>query len=460
MEEKQHIARKKWVKRFAIVFFVVLLLLTFFSNTIMNHSLPQVATQAIESDSVSSKIRGTGTIESGEAKEVAISESREVEEVLVKAGDTVKKDDVLVKLKGGDSSEITTAQTELDNLKTAYRNSILVNETDQSLVTKAESGKDYYDENRATLAALSAKVTAAQDKVNSIQEQINKLNAASGQTSGDNAAGDGTDDTDMDANVNMNTSNPELDKLNQSLEAAQKELETVTKEHTDYLADINTVNDLRSQYEAIKTAEQNIEKLKQNSVGNEIKSTVDGTILTVDVKNGDTISPDTPFITIQNKDNGYSLTISVTKDQVKKVKIGDEATISNSWYYGDVKATLTTIKNDPAAPGKQKLLVLNIEGDVEVGSTMTVSLGDKSATYDYVVPNSSIREDNNGKFILVVKEKSSPLGNRYVAKRINVEVLVTDDSKSAIKAALEGGEYVITTSSKLIKAGDLIRLAD
>lgn len=460
MEEKQHIARKKWVKRFAIVFFVVLLLLTFFSNTIMNHSLPQVATQAIESDSVSSKIRGTGTIESGEAKEVAISESREVEEVLVKAGDTVKKDDVLVKLKGGDSSEITTAQTELDNLKTAYRNSILVNETDQSLVNKAESGKDYYDENRATLAALSAKVTAAQDKVNSIQEQINKLNAASGQTSGDNAAGDGTDDTDMDDNVNMNTSNPELDKLNQSLEAAQKELETVTKEHTDYLTDINTVNDLRSQYEAIKTAEQNIEKLKQNSVGNEIKSTVDGTILTVDVKNGDTISPDTPFITIQNKDNGYSLTISVTKGQVKKVKIGDEATISNSWYYGDVKATLTTIKNDPAAPGKQKLLVLNIEGDVEVGSTMTVSLGDKSATYDYVVPNSSIREDNNGKFILVVKEKSSPLGNRYVAKRINVEVLVTDDSKSAIKAALEGGEYVITTSSKLIKAGDLIRLAD
>lgn len=460
MEEKQHIARKKWVKRFAIVFFVVLLLLTFFSNTIMNHSLPQVATQAIESDSVSAKVRGTGTIESGEAKEVAISESREVEEVLVKAGDTVKKDDVLVKLKGGDSSEITTAQTELENLKTAYRNSILVNETDQSLVNKAESGKDYYDENRATLAALSAKVTSAQDKVNSIQEQINKLNAASGQTSGDNAAGDGADDTGMDDNANINTSNPELDKLNQSLEAAQKELEAATKEHADYLADINTVNDLRSQYEAIKTAEQNIEKLKQNSVGNEIKSTVDGTILTVDVRNGDTISPDTPFITIQNKDNGYSLTISVTKDQVKKVKIGDEATISNSWYYGDVKATLTTIKNDPAAPGKQKLLVLNIEGDVEVGSTMTVSLGDKSATYDYVVPNSSIREDNNGKFILVVKEKSSPLGNRYVAKRINVEVLVTDDSKSAIKGALEGGEYVITTSSKLIKAGDLIRLAD
>lgn len=283
----------------------------------MNHSLPQVATQAIESDSVSSKIRGTGTIESGEAKEVAISESREVEEVLVKAGDTVKKDDVLVKLKGGDSSEITTAQAELDNLKTAYRNSILVNETDQSLVNKAESGKDYYEENRATLAAISAKVKAAQDKVNNIQEQINKLNAASGQTSTDNAAGDGADDMGMDDNSN-NSSNPEIDKLNQSLEAAQKELETVTKEHTNYLADINTVNDLRSQYEAIKTAEQNIEKLKQNSVGNEIKSTVDGIILTVDIKNGDTISPDTPFITIQNKDNGYSLTISVTKDQVKK----------------------------------------------------------------------------------------------------------------------------------------------
>ena len=91
MEEKQHIARKKWVKRFAIVFFVVLLLLTFFSNTIMNHSLPQVATQAIESDSVSSKIRGTGTIESGEAKEVAIVRAEKLKKYLSRQETLLRK---------------------------------------------------------------------------------------------------------------------------------------------------------------------------------------------------------------------------------------------------------------------------------------------------------------------------------------------------------------------------------
>ena len=36
---------REWVKNAAIVFLAVLLVLTFFSNTIMNRSLPEVATQ-------------------------------------------------------------------------------------------------------------------------------------------------------------------------------------------------------------------------------------------------------------------------------------------------------------------------------------------------------------------------------------------------------------------------------
>ena len=38
-------AKKDWVKNTAIVFLTIMLVLTFFSNTIMNYSLPQVATQ-------------------------------------------------------------------------------------------------------------------------------------------------------------------------------------------------------------------------------------------------------------------------------------------------------------------------------------------------------------------------------------------------------------------------------
>ena len=77
-----------------------------------------------------------------------------------------------------------------------------------------------------------------------------------------------------------------------------------------------------------------------------------------------------------------------------------------------------------------------------------------------IVPNSAIREDNNGKFILIVETKSSPLGNRYKASRVDVEVMASDDTQSAISGAVYGYEFVITTSNKPVEAGQLIRLAD
>lgn len=462
MEEK-HIKRKKWVKRFAVIFFIIMLILTFFSNTIMNYSLPQVATQMIESDTVSAKVRGTGTIEAADAEEIIVNESREVTEVMVESGTVVKKGDVIVRLKEGSSEELTTAEDNLKSLEVSYQNNILVNEIDEKLVRLAENGGYDYSLTRSKLAQLSENVKTLQSKVESIQSQINSISAAQPQdnpTSDEIISGDITDDNEDGTGVSQPMTNPELERLNKELEETEKELTGATKEHSDYIAEINTVNDIKSQYEAILKARQEIEKIKENTLGNEIVSPIDGTVASITVKAGESTMPETALATIQDSNNGYTISFTVTNEQAKKVKVGDEASISNAWYYGDVKVTLKSIKNDPTMPGKQKLLICAVNGDVSVGDSMTVSLGEKSGTYDYVVPNSALREDNNGRFILVVREKSSPLGNRYVARRIDVEVMASDDSKSAVKGAIEGGEYVITTSNKMIKAGDLVRLAD
>ena len=85
---------------------------------------------------------------------------------------------------------------------------------------------------------------------------------------------------------------------------------------------------------------------------------------------------------------------------------------------------------------------------------------DKSQNYEMIVPNSAIREDNNGKFILVVEPKSSPLGTRYYAVRRNVEVLTSDDRRSALSGDVYEYEYVITTSTKPIQEGQQVRLKD
>ena len=100
-----------------------------------------------------------------------------------------------------------------------------------------------------------------------------------------------------------------------------------------------------------------------------------------------------------------------------------------------------------------------MKGDVSVGDSYTLSIGEQSSNYDTIVPTSAIREDSNGKFILIIESKSTPLGNRYYARRVDVDVITSDDTKSAVTGALEGYEYVITTTTKPIKENEQVRLA-
>ena len=136
------------------------------------------------------------------------------------------------------------------------------------------------------------------------------------------------------------------------------------------------------------------------------------------------------------------------------------ATVSNFYWGTEIVATLNNIKTDPKNPQTNKLLTFDLTGNVTAGSELTISVGQKSANYDVIIPSSAIRSDANGSFVLKVEAKNSPLGNRYVARRVPVEVLASDDTNSAVTADLTYGDYVITTSNVPVKNGELVRLAN
>ena len=181
---------------------------------------------------------------------------------------------------------------------------------------------------------------------------------------------------------------------------------------------------------------------------------------TVDCTSGDTKAKGDLLCSIEVPDMGYTLSFSVTSDQAKRLKVGDTATVSNYYWGSQIVATLTTIKIDPKNPQTSKILTFDLTGDVNTGAELTISVGQKSANYDVIVPNSSIRSDTNGSFVLKIEAKNSPLGNRYIARRVDVEVLAADDLNSAVTGDLSYGDYVITTSNAPIKTGDQVRMAD
>ena len=55
-------SRRAWVKNAAIIFLAILLLLTFFSNTILNYSLPEVSAQYAKYGTLTTAVKADGTI--------------------------------------------------------------------------------------------------------------------------------------------------------------------------------------------------------------------------------------------------------------------------------------------------------------------------------------------------------------------------------------------------------------
>ena len=357
-------------------------------------------------------------------------------------------------------TEQANAQAELkdwqDQLKEAqdvifkYENGITVSGNNQDTQNQIDAD---YAAAKATVAALPAKIKEAQNKVNKWNGKVNEC-----QTAYDNATAALNAKKDSTSTKN----NLSVQKVNLSTQkaAADTNLAKVQENKKNLLADIQAELSLGAQNDSIQELREKVAKLEADSVGAEVKAPVAGTITTLNYVAGEKTDASRPLAVIQPDGKGFSLSFSVSADQAKKLSPGDPADLQNAWYYNDVTATLAQIKNDPENPGKNKILVFDITGDVTGGQSLSLSVGQKSANYDMIVPNSAIREDNNGKFILTVESKSSPLGNRYIATRVDVEVLASDDTQSAISGALYGYEFVITTSTKPVEAGKQVRLAD
>ncbi len=572
---------REWVKNAAIIFLAVLLVLTFFSNTIMNRSLPEAATEYVQSGTITAKVRGTGTVESQGVYEVKAAETREIRAVMIKTGQQVEAGDVLFVLGEGDSAEIEAAQEQLRQLKLSYQQSVL-NATNYSgqlqkaqtrynkaVAAEAEayaelSGNVDFQNSLTALNAAKEKLASAElnyrlandtalqcigsalgafesfeaacaaqsidtlslsdaryalnnardalspadGSVNAVVVAVDKTHAAEqgiaqfellngaviaadpdaasalltlktiltqaqGYLSSDSSADDLMDcvNAQIEAVERCSSAQNQYDgfsglfteKYNAAVaerQAAEAALNTLRESADDYNRQAAltglTLQDLQYQ---IKKAEEKLASLSGGSV-NQIKANVSGTVSSVAVTAGRTAAKDEVLASIEVPDMGYTLSFAVTADQARRLRPGDTGSVTSYYWGSRVDATLTSIKPDPKDPQGSKLLEFEVTGDVSAGSQLTISVGERSQNYDFIVPNSALRSDSNGKFVYIIQAKNSALGNRYFAKRVDVEIIAEDDSNSAVTGSLNYGDYVITTASAPLKSGMQVRMAE
>ena len=575
--------RRTRVVKAMIAFVVILALLTFFSNTIMNLTIPKVmGTYASRGNlSYSNSAKGNITVENH--TEVKGLDGRTVDQVMVTNYDSVEKGDTILTLKSIEESE--DIQTKKDRLKTlereaeyeergssttdftSYYDSInlakaTLSDAEETLDmvlnrddVEAEN-KKIIDEESAKAVSLEASVNAAAKTVEDIKKDIAAIDAsiaplksqidvyvALGTPTPTPTPVPGTEETEpepslpegvtptpspvpnLDPEVLDNDSPTyEMDKLllkisqyeeqkknlESQLEAAQQRLDEASAELAECqgkiqdaknaIAALSTLpseasarNAVTSAQNAVNSAQKSlsdamtqagisedkardlaedrdeeIAKLKKDIAELEkqakitaITAPVDGYIYNIAVSSGDTLTAKTLVTYIIPKtDRVCSVSFTFTSQAAQNIWVGMSLEVTSGFING---CTVTSIKPDPNNPRGYKIVKCMVDGnDAWPDEEITVNAGRGNDNYKCVVPSSAVSKDNNGAFVYVIVGSSTPLGDKYNVKRVDVTVEATDGSASAIKG--EGLDkydvMIVVRSEKPLEDGQRVRLED
>ena len=238
--------RRGWVKNAIIIFLIIMLILTFFSNTIMNYSLPEVAAQYTQSGSITSKIRTNATVKANSTHKITIDESRNVLSVAVKEGQDVKAGDVLFYLEDAESTQLKTARETLASLEKQYKLKQLESGVDyysdelaisqkRDELDKAQKALEKIEGNSALLETLNAEIkqlTNEQKQLNKIisayNKQIAELNSKAADASLD---GESTADRIASATVKLDVAKQAYEQATAKKEATAAALEAAENEY-------------------------------------------------------------------------------------------------------------------------------------------------------------------------------------------------------------------------------------
>jgi hypothetical protein len=630
--------RKEKIKNAAIIFLVVMLILTLFSNRIMNWSLPEVAVQYPSNQAISQQITGSGIVTAADTYQVKTGSVKRITGVFVQKDDVVEKDQLLYTLEEGESTDLTQAKNDLRTAQDEYDKMLLGSGNDYTLdelsiknkeaeLARAKSKQQNFSENTAAyekakadriaaeqsladlksqqsevsaenpygiyvylpkaysdkLAESTKKLKKLQEDLESGKAKLEELNAklpsanedfialrgevakyenqvenlkmqlmlydqsTAGKTNEQivaDAAKVGqlqTDLTAAQANLRIAES-----KYNQALsgsnaasllktqiknqtdlnKATTAKIDKATEEQAAVKAEINkslnekitaatntvteltadeaeaktavggtktevdkSVSDLEYSVEELKVAlekkketaaiesgksaidiaakklqlddlKKKVEKLeKEQTDGSRIVAPVAGIITEQNLVSGNDTTAGGVAAQIAVVASGYTISISVTNEQARRVNVGDKAEIQYYYNPDEISVTLSSIKTDDTAPSTKKKLVFKIEGDVRPGQNFTLQMGQRAQNYSTVVPNSAVRDDANGKFVLQLEAKNSPIGSRYVAVRADITVIATDGKNTAV-SGIDESLAVITTSSLPLTPGMQVRLSN
>ena len=513
-----------WLKGLFILL-IIMLIFTILSRIAASFTVPKVSVEQSYSGKIAHAVTATGTIEAGGETAVVTEAGLLIAQVNVHAGAHVDAGELLFTLdtesigeqiselnsqikkleleneSAEENKEQTAAKQQLD-LKRAqedYADTVSKNEAaeekaqkelksaaDAKLAAEKElndakdnvsqkekernDAKAAQDNASASLQsekdALQAAVDAGED-TEALEKNVQKLQAAydaavalaeEKQTAYDTAVENFNEK--KSASENCDTQLKEKQEAAETDAQAQKEaLKTAARAIED--ANISADTDNSEQINAITIAqyEKQLESLTQLKENNgEVRALAGGIITKVYAETGQKTT-DTAAVVMSDEKSGLLYTAIVDSSNLKYLSVSDEADISGT---GKKEEGCTISSIETLEGGKSVKVTVSLTGDdFSLGESAAMTVTRKSEQFDYIIPVTAIYEENNKAYIYLLDTENSILGEQYIARKAEVEILDKNTSYAAVSSSLLNADsQVITESDRNVGAGDIVRLAE
>ena len=213
--------QRTWAKWALIVFFVIIGLLTFFSGTIRNWTLPQVTTKPVTSGTITPVVSGAGMTEARAATELPAERKGAILERLVEPGDKVQAGDVLLKVEYLDDGTLAAKQAELEQQEKAYAEEQL----NASLPSDSGAWAEYQ--------ILKNNLEEAQERQNRCKEYVGKRKTLDSQLS---SAEKDLSQAQAAYHTGVDAAAEEAEAAHQALTAAQQRQQNARTNYDYYAA--------------------------------------------------------------------------------------------------------------------------------------------------------------------------------------------------------------------------------
>ena len=426
--DMQLIKRKKVIRKAAVIFICIIVLLTFFSSTINNFLLPEVECDTPSAGVLANEITAEGEVFPVSVETVYAYGNWKLKSIKVQEGQEVTS---------GTTLAIIDAQDIQLEMKKAELNIIKL----ENDLKRYKNGFQTIDIEQY-IADCDAAYKAVQKAEKELQDQKELY------------------EMDGVAMASVIEAQDRLEEAKADYEKKQRMLKQ--KEDESIKAGDNYSIDLAEKEAELEVSRLELQKMKKNVPSDGVlRAAVDGTVKNIPIQSGATASNGQILFEIVKRQSGLAARWTMDIKPASKIKVGDSVEFYTS---NEEKLSYSERVKEKKYLPKENLYeftayINDKEDKLDIGQTLNVSVRKESRQYDTLVPKSSIIDEGGKKYIFILKERDGVLGKEmYVAKQ-EVTVAEGDDFYSAITGVgLNGDEKIVKFSTKALSNGLQVKL--